>query len=164
MPNKDFQRIVLPNVSPKDFLELAPKYENALVNVIKEKQGGVLYSNILNTLQYILKNNIEMGLATNSGISYMDAVCSVYGLDKFILKRYCAESDGGITKSRMIENIMVQTKGPFVMVGDRLADKQAADDNNIPFICCDYGYCDIFGNDKENVTFIKNFKDILTYL
>ena len=126
-----------------DELEQAIKVCKHYEKTLMSTGGGSLYSGAHELLDSLYKRGITLALATNSGLTYMTSVLTNFGIDKYFTYTLCAETNGGMKKTDMLREIISLTSKPHIMVGDRLFDFHAAQDNGIDFIACDYGYSDI---------------------
>lgn len=161
MTSKDYYATLYASLSDED-QKKAKQICNQLESQYVKEHLGSLFPDVIETLEILKKNNISLNLATNSCLVYMEAITQFYNFPEYMDIRLCADSKNGMTKTEMISDIMKQTKKPHVMVGDRYFDQRAAADNNIPFICCDYGYCDISHNtDVDILRRINNISEIV---
>jgi len=109
----------------------------------KEKEfidnEGTLYEGIRDILDESKANGIKMVLCSNANRDYIEYVLDKFGIkDHFILILSGLDFD---KKSVAVKNISERhDESTAVLIGDRAIDRNAAEENNIPFIAALYGY------------------------
>jgi len=93
------------------------------------------------TLDGLRAAGIPTGIASNCSQGYLDAMVQGLGLGRWIDEARCLHTPGIADKAGMIEDLLL-TFGTrsAVMVGDRLADRDAAWANGLPHVHLSRGY------------------------
>jgi phosphoglycolate phosphatase len=100
------------------------------------------------TLDMLEICGVRLGVASNCGTDYLDAMMSGLGLSRWIEEARCLRSPGVHSKADMIADILAHfDTRSAVMVGDRRGDRDAAWENGLPFIHIPRGY----GGSQEEV-------------
>lgn len=116
----------------------------ARIEELEESMAGqvdVLYPGVCDLLEGLKKAGCLIAICSMGARSYVQSVTKAYGLDRFI--DFYRWETIGMSKGDMVKSIL-QESGAHnaVMVGDRLFDVLAGEENNLPCIVCRYGYCD----------------------
>jgi phosphoglycolate phosphatase-like HAD superfamily hydrolase len=103
--------------------------------------GAAFLPGVEETLQALALRGVRMGIASNCSRSYLDQLTRTLRLDRWIAEGRCLHSPGVHDKSDMIADLLTtfDTRSA-VMVGDRLADREAAWSNGIPHVHLSRGY------------------------
>lgn len=106
---------------------------------------GRLYSGVRKTLAGLRAAGYQIARCTNGPTGYVRRVVESQGLGRsFDASRY--RTSAADTKPAMVRSILGELDGrPAVVIGDRLADIEAAHDNGLRAIAAGYGY----GTDAE---------------
>ncbi|MFT6833858.1 MAG: phosphoglycolate phosphatase [Planctomycetota bacterium] len=93
------------------------------------------------TLEQLRQAGVRVGVASNCGFDYLDAMMKGVGLGRWVEEARCLQSPGVQTKSDMIADILLHfDTRSAVMVGDRRGDRDAGWDNGLPFVHLPRGY------------------------
>jgi phosphoglycolate phosphatase len=130
------------------FPDLDEKTRRALMRACVEEEHRALAANgaaflpgVEATLDALTARGVRMGIASNCPRSYLDQMTRSLRLDRWIPERRCLHSPGVRDKTDMIADLLTtfDTRSA-VMVGDRLADRDAAWANGIPHVHLSRGY------------------------
>jgi len=121
----------LPEASRRRIQKLCEEEEN---KALKSGQAALL-PGVAETLTRLKNIGVRLGVASNCGQDYLDAMMHGLGLAQWIEEARCLDSPGTTSKALMVANL-VDTFGTrsAVMVGDRQSDRDAAWDNGLPHV------------------------------
>ncbi len=101
--------------------------------------SGELYPGIHQMLQEISELGFTLAICSNAGMEYIELVTDSLGIRSMF--SMLLGRDGHGSKTNRVNEIMRRTKSNLaVMIGDRYHDIEAAFENGIPSIGCEYGY------------------------
>ncbi|TCK98747.1 phosphoglycolate phosphatase [Natranaerovirga hydrolytica] len=121
-----------------------------------EKKGGILYDEVQETLEKLVKN-YKLFIVSNCQGGYIEAFFKVHGLEKYFID-YENPGRTGLTKGENIQIIIERNKLlNLVYVGDTQGDLEASRFAGIPFIYAKYG----FGEVKEYDNVINRIEELL---
>lgn len=97
------------------------------------------FDGVRETLVRLKENGYQTAICSNSAVDYIVPVITALGIDRLI--DYIQPLVPNKTKSDTLQ-ILLQKYQPksALMIGDRIFDKVAAEDNHIPFIGCLFGF------------------------
>ena len=72
--------------------------------------------------------------------SYREAHWKEFGMERWFDHNYDCESNGFRPKTEIVQEIIREYTGPYLVVGDRRQDLECARACKSPFIGCLYGY------------------------
>lgn len=163
-PMMEYYKTLFPGISNKQIEEAIDVCKQVEKEIMFSGEGGALFDGTLEILETIYKRGITLALATNSSSSYMMNILKKFKIDKYFTYTLCAETNGGMTKTEMLKEIISLTSKPHLMIGDRVFDLYAAQRNDIDFIACDYGYSDIPDGESNIVARVTKLLDIKEYV
>ncbi len=107
-------------------------------------RGAAFLPGVEATLVELAARGVRMGIASNCSRTYLDQMTRSLRLDRWIPERRCLHSPGVHDKADMIADLLTtyDTRSA-VMVGDRLADRDAAWANGIPHVHLSRGYASL---------------------
>ncbi len=156
-PMETFYRNILPEGYKHWIKEMIPIGEKHLVQAIEQGKAE-LFPNALTVLGELKSRGIRLGIASNCGRPYLDALTHYFRLDNFVERSYCLAYEP--TKTAMVTRILKETQSrTALMVGDRASDIEAAHANRIKCIVFTLG----FGTPEEIKAgdyFIKDLREI----
>ncbi len=122
------------------FIEL---FMDELVGRINQG-GGRIYDGIAELLHRLYDDSYTLIVASNGTKKYIEAVLSYYSIGPlFSQPLYIVDEKKIHTKTALVKEYrMFFGKEPMIMIGDRVTDRDAAAENDIPFINCVYGHAD----------------------
>jgi len=101
---------------------------------------NTLYPEIYGTLQYLIANNIPMGICTSKRVDFAEKILKLFQLLTFF--SFISGGDDGIQKTNqlrlLLENEIIDKTA--IMIGDRAVDIQAAHENGLKSIGVLWGY------------------------
>ncbi len=116
------------------FIKLLDSYEEEFI-----KEFHAEYDGVTKLLTDLRAKGYKTAICSNAYLNYIEMVLDVLNLNHLIDYIQPLEVDmNKVTTLRKLINYVAPEK--VVMVGDRHFDKQAARENNIPFIGCLYGF------------------------
>lgn len=128
-------------------------------NEILSKEGGVLYTDLEQTLE-LLSKRYPLFIVSNCECGYIEAFYEYHKLDKYFIDSECP-GNTGLSKAENIKAIVKRNnlKKP-IYVGDTQGDCNSAQKAGVPFVYAKYG----FGNVEEYEYSIEGIKDLITLL
>ncbi|MCM3638464.1 HAD hydrolase-like protein [Sporosarcina luteola] len=131
---------LMPTHSKED-RELTDGYflERLLENI--RDGNGALYPGVKELFSYLKKNQCSIYIASNGLIGYLEAIVSYYRLDRWVTETFSIEQIDSMNKSHLVRSIVQKygiTNG--AVVGDRLSDINAAKDNGLLAIGCNFDF------------------------
>lgn len=132
--------ILLPNHSKK-LRELTDAYflERLVENIRTGK--GALYPNVKEVFHYLKVNNCSIYIASNGLTEYLKAIVNYYHLDDWVTETFSIQQIQSLDKGDLVKTILKKydIKNAAV-VGDRLSDINAAKDNGLVAIGCNFDF------------------------
>ena len=131
---------ILPNHSIEE-RELTDAYflERLLENI--RLGNGALYPHVQEVFTYLKANNCSIYIASNGLVDYLEAIVRYYRLDQWVTETFSIEQIDSLNKSHLVRSIVQKygiTNG--AVVGDRLSDINAAKDNGLLAIGCNFDF------------------------
>lgn len=111
-----------------------------LIENIKNGKGA-LYPNVNVVFEFLKENNCSIFIASNGLTDYLNAIVSYYQLDKWITETLSIQQIDSLNKSDLVRKVIEKyriTHG--AVVGDRLSDINAAKDNGLVAIGCNFDF------------------------
>ena len=111
-----------------------------LIENIRDGKGA-LYPHVEDIFSYLRDNNWSIFIASNGLKEYLKTIISFYQLDNWIFDFYSIEEIESLDKSNLVEFILRKhsiQKG--AIVGDRISDINAAKDNGLVSIGCNFDF------------------------
>ena len=127
---------------------------------ILHKQGGELYPNLTETLNY-LGENYKLYIVSNCQNGYIELFLELNHLHHHFEAHQCYGTKGN-PKADNIKDIVNdhQLKAP-VYVGDTMGDYNAAREAGVPFIFASYGFGEVESGQVATVDSFAQLKEIL---
>lgn len=140
VPLPEVWEILMPNHS-KEERELTDAYflERLLENI--RNGNGALYPGVKELFSYLKENQCTIYIASNGLIDYLEAIVSYYRLDSWVTETFSIEQIDSLNKSDLVGSIVKKygiTTG--AVVGDRISDINAAKDNGLLAIGCNFDF------------------------
>ncbi|MGE7632425.1 HAD family hydrolase [Bacillus paramycoides] len=111
-----------------------------LIENIKSGKGA-LYPNVKEVFSFIKENNCSIYIASNGLTEYLQAIVSYYDLDQWVTETFSIEQIQSLNKGDLVKNILKKYDiKEAAVVGDRLSDINAAKDNGLIAIGCDFDF------------------------
>lgn len=131
---------LLPN-HPNEVRELTDAYflERLVENIRSGK--GALYPNVTEIFSYLKENNCSIYIASNGLPEYLKAIVSYYNLDNWVTETFSIQQIQTLDKGDLVKTILKKYDiKQAVVVGDRLSDINAAKDNGLIAIGCNFDF------------------------
>lgn len=102
---------------------------------------GALYPNVEEVLNYLKAENYSLFIASNGLPEYLAAIVDYYKLDRWIKETFSIQQIQSQNKSDLVRTIVEKyTIEQGAVIGDRLSDIQAAKDNGLLAIGCNFDF------------------------
>jgi len=130
------------------FADLSPEQRRVVSRRCEEEEHSALRAGqaallpgVAETLSALRERGAKLGIASNCGQDYLDAMMNGLGLARWIHEARCLDSPGARTKAAMVGDL-VEAFGTrsAVMVGDRLGDRDSAWENGLPHVHYSRGF------------------------
>lgn len=131
---------LLPNHSLEVREQTDAYFLNRLVENIRSGKGA-LYPNVKEVFSYLKENNCSIYIASNGLTQYLSAIVSYYHLDNWVTETFSIQQIESLSKSDLVQSMKKKysiTNG--AVVGDRLSDINAAKDNGLVSIGCNFDF------------------------
>lgn len=102
---------------------------------------GALYPNVQELFHYLKEHDYSIYIASNGLIDYLAAIVQYYGLDEWIDETFSIQHVQSLNKGDLVKKILTTHHiKQAVVVGDRLSDINAAKDNGLQSIGCNFDF------------------------
>ncbi|WP_085507190.1 HAD family hydrolase [Thalassobacillus devorans] len=131
---------LLPNHSLEEREQTDAYFLERLMENIRSGKGA-LYPNVKEVFSYLKENECSIYIASNGLTEYLKAIVSYYHLDEWVTETFSIQQIKSLNKSDLVQNIIKKyniTNG--AVVGDRLSDINAAKDNGLVSIGCNFDF------------------------
>jgi adenosylhomocysteine nucleosidase len=136
---------LLPTHSNEDREYTDAYFLKRLLGAIRSGKGA-LYPNVKEVFRYLKEKDCSIYIASNGLTEYLEAIVSHYKLDNWVTETCSIQQVTSMNKSDLVRSIVKKygiTKG--AVVGDRLSDINAAKENDLLAIGCNFD----FARDEE---------------
>ncbi|SFM30465.1 haloacid dehalogenase superfamily, subfamily IA, variant 1 with third motif having Dx(3-4)D or Dx(3-4)E [Paenibacillus sp. 1_12] len=131
---------LLPHHSNKVREETDAYFLERLVENIRSGNGA-LYPNVKEVFSFLKENNCSIYIASNGLTEYLKAIVRYYHLDNWVTETFSIQQIESLNKSDLVQSIMEKYGiTNAAVVGDRLSDIQAAKDNGLVAIGCNFDF------------------------
>ncbi|QWG50940.1 HAD family hydrolase [Bacillus mycoides] len=131
---------LLPNHSNEVREQTDAYFLERLIENIKNGNGA-LYPNVKEIFSFIKENNCSIYIASNGLTEYLQAIVSYYGLDQWVTEIFSIEQIHSLNKGVLVKGILKKYDiQEAAVVGDRLSDINAAKDNGLIAIGCNFDF------------------------
>lgn len=145
---RDIMGVPLPKVwetlLPEHSLEVREQTDayflERLIENIRKGQGS-LYPNVLEIFEYLKEENCSIYIASNGLTDYLQAIVDYYQLDNWVTETFSIQQIETLDKGDLVGTIIQKyaiTNG--AVVGDRISDINAAKDNGLVAIGCNFDF------------------------
>ncbi|MDC2863750.1 HAD family hydrolase [Bacillus sp. BP-3] len=111
-----------------------------LVENIKSGKGA-LYPNVKEVFNYLKENNCSIYIASNGLTEYLQAIVRYYHLDNWVTETFSIQQIQTLDKGDLVKTIINKYDiKKAAVVGDRLSDINAAKDNGLIAIGCNFDF------------------------
>jgi phosphoglycolate phosphatase-like HAD superfamily hydrolase len=131
---------LLPNHSLNEREQTDAYFLERLIENIRSGKG-TLYPNVKEVFSYLKENNCSIFIASNGLTEYLKAIVCYYNLDDWVTETFSIQQIKSLNKSDLVQSIIKKygiTNG--AVVGDRLSDINAAKDNGLIPIGCNFDF------------------------
>ncbi|WP_332634986.1 HAD hydrolase-like protein [Halalkalibacter flavus] len=131
---------LLPNYSIEIREQMDAYFLERLIENIRSGKGA-LYPNVKEVFSYLKENGCSIYIASNGLTEYLKAIVTYYNLDNWVTETFSIQQIESLNKSDLVKNIIKKygiTNG--AVVGDRLSDINAAKDNALVSIGCNFDF------------------------
>lgn len=129
---------LLPQHSDEERAKVDAYFLERLIENIRSGKGA-LYPNVKEVFRYLKENNYSIYIASNGLTDYLNTIVSYYHLDRWVTETFSIQQIQSLNKSDLVHRIVKKygiTTG--AVVGDRLSDINAAKDNGLVSIGCNF--------------------------
>ncbi|MCQ6567018.1 HAD family hydrolase [Bacillus mycoides] len=131
---------LLPNHSNEVREQTDAYFLERLIENIK-RGNGALYPNVKEVFSFIKENNCSVYIASNGLTEYLQAIVSYYDLDQWVTETFSIEQIHSLNKGDLVKSILMKYDiKEAAVVGDRLSDINAAKDNGLIAIGCNFDF------------------------
>lgn len=103
------------------------------------KQSGKLYNGVPELLAELQQRGYQLAICSNGSRDYVESALEATGIRRFFSRLACAGEFSD--KTEAVGAIIREWNSDIsVVVGDRVHDREAAEQNSLPFIAAEYGY------------------------
>ncbi|MFG6117897.1 HAD hydrolase-like protein [Thalassobacillus sp. B23F22_16] len=131
---------LLPNHSLEEREQTDAYFLERLMENIRNGKGA-LYPNVKEVFSYLKENDCSIYIASNGLTEYLKTIVSYYHLDEWVTETFSIQQIKSLNKSELVQSIIKKydiTNG--AVVGDRLSDINAAKDNGLVSIGCNFDF------------------------
>lgn len=131
---------LLPNHSIEVREQADAYFLGRLIENIRSGKGE-LYPNVKAVFDYLTENNYSIYIASNGLMEYLAAIVNYYNLDNWVTETFSIQQIESLNKSDLVRIIVDKyhiTHG--AVVGDRISDINAAKDNGLVAVGCDFDF------------------------
>lgn len=131
---------LLPNHSNKVREQTDAYFLERLVENIKSGKGA-LYPNVKEVFSYLKENNCSIYIASNGLTEYLQAIVRYYHLENWVTETFSIQQIQTLDKGDLVKTIIKKYDiKKAAVVGDRLSDINAAKDNGLIAIGCNFDF------------------------
>ncbi|PEE05239.1 HAD family hydrolase [Bacillus pseudomycoides] len=131
---------LLPNHSNEVREQTDAYFLERLVENIRSGKGA-LYPNVKEVFRYLKENNCSIYIASNGLTEYLQAIVSYYNLDNWVTETFSIQQIRTLDKGDLVKSIIKKYDiKKAAVVGDRLSDINAAKDNGLIAIGCNFDF------------------------
>ncbi|XRG80776.1 HAD hydrolase-like protein [Rossellomorea sp. GAMAL-10_SWC] len=132
--------VLLPCYSKEVREQTDAYFQERLIENINNGKGG-LYPNVKEIFTFLKYNNYSIYIASNGLTDYLNAIVKYYKLDNWITETFSIQQIQTLNKGDLVKTIVnkYEIKSGAV-IGDRLSDINAAKDNGLTAIGCNFDF------------------------
>lgn len=131
---------LLPNHSNEIREQTDAYFLERLIENIKSGKGA-LYPNVKEVFNYLKEVNCSIYIASNGLTEYLEAIVNYYKLDNWVIETFSIQQIETLDKGDLIKTIIKKYNiKKAAVVGDRLSDINAAKDNDLIAIGCNFDF------------------------
>ncbi|WP_432363831.1 HAD hydrolase-like protein [Sporosarcina sp. UB5] len=111
-----------------------------LIENIKDGKGA-LYPNVIEIFEYLTERDCSIYIASNGLTDYLAAIVDHYHLDDWVTETFSIQQIDTLDKGDLVRTIIEKYKiNNGAVVGDRLSDINAAKDNGLLAVGCNFDF------------------------
>lgn len=111
-------------------------FQRSLISCIQSGKG-MLYESVEEVLEYIKSKQYDIFIASNGDVEYLKAIYEKYHLGQYIKNVHSINEIESSSKVDLIRHIIKEENtNPEFIVGDRMSDFRAGQENDIKVIGC----------------------------
>ncbi|MDY0393966.1 HAD hydrolase-like protein [Virgibacillus halophilus] len=134
---------LLPNHSNEVKKQTDSYFLERLIDNISSGKGA-LYPNVKEVFSYLKENNYSIYIASNGLVEYLQAIVSYYDLDNWVTETFSIQQIQTLDKGDLVKTILKKYDiRNAAVVGDRLSDINAAKDNGLIAIGCNFDFAQV---------------------
>ncbi|ENQ3080519.1 HAD hydrolase-like protein [Bacillus cereus] len=131
---------LLPNHSNEIREQTDAYFLERLIENIRSGKGA-LYPNVKEVFSYLKENNCSIYIASNGLTEYLQAIVRYYHLDNWVTETFSIQQIQTLNKGDLVKTIINKYDiKKAAVVGDRLSDINAAKDNGLIAIGCNFDF------------------------
>ncbi|MFZ7825767.1 HAD family hydrolase [Priestia sp. 40] len=131
---------LLPNHSDEIRKYTDAYFLNRLVENIRNGKGA-LYPNVKEIFSFLKENNCSIYIASNGLKDYLKAIVDYYDLNNWVTETFSIQQIQTLDKGDLVKTIIKKYDiKSAAVVGDRLSDINAAKDNNLLAVGCNFDF------------------------
>jgi len=131
---------LLPNHSNEIREQTDAYFLERLIENIRSGKGA-LYPNVKEVFNYLKEVNCSIYIASNGLTEYLEAIVNYYKLDNWVIETFSIQQIETLDKGDLIKTIIKKYNiKKAAVVGDRLSDINAAKDNDLIAIGCNFDF------------------------
>ncbi|MFN0243601.1 MAG: HAD hydrolase-like protein [Planctomycetota bacterium] len=132
--------LLFPDLSPEQRARVLARCVEQENHALRAGQATLL-PGVVEALTELRERGVKIGLASNCGQSYLDAMLGELGLGRFVHEARCLDTPRMQSKATMIADLLdTFATRAAVFVGDRLSDRDAAWENGLPHVHVTRGF------------------------
>ena len=102
---------------------------------------GALYPNVKEIFSFLKENNCSVYIASNGLKEYLEAIVDYYELNNWVTETFSIQQIQTLDKGDLVKTIIKKYDiKSAAVVGDRLSDINAAKDNNLLAVGCNFDF------------------------
>jgi len=131
---------LLPNHSIEIREQTDTYFLKRLITNIKNGKGA-LYPHVKEVFSYLKENHFSIYIASNGLTEYLQTIVEYYRLDNWLTETCSIQQIKSLNKSDLVRSIIDKYEITCAaVVGDRLSDIKAANDNGLVSIGCNFDF------------------------
>ncbi|WP_419882903.1 HAD family hydrolase [Peribacillus sp. B-H-3] len=131
---------LLPDHSKEEREQTDAYFLDRLVENIRRGKGA-LYPNAEEIFRYLKDNDYSIYIASNGLTEYLQAIVSYYNLDRWVTETFSIQQIQTLNKGDLVQSIIKKYDiKKAAVIGDRLSDINAAKDNGLIAIGCNFDF------------------------
>lgn len=132
--------ILLPNHTNEVRKEIDVYFLERLIENIRNGKGA-LYPHVKEVFSYLKDHDCSIYIASNGLVGYLEAIVDYYSLDNWVTETFSVQQIQTLDKGDLVKVIIKKYNiQKAAVVGDRLSDINAAKDNGLLAIGCNFDF------------------------